>query len=151
MKTDLYRCPLCQQGRLSQMILMDAWSCGTCRHMFEWDAAQQRITTLDHSPPLSWHWNTRFWQRGQQPLHPLTWVTILFSIAIASLPSILIGVAGYIFPPLPNSPLAWFPIYWAGVALIAHTACVCWLLAESYQFPLYIGTKMRLRRFFSTL
>lgn len=149
MKVNPNQCPLCGQGTLEQLTLMDVWGCQECRHLFEWNTNKQMLKVIDLSPTILWWWNGRFWQRGQNSFLPLTPGLVMGAIALASLPSLLLGIANYIFPPLPGSPFAWFPIVWQGLALVSHGACIGWVMAESYQFSPYLRFKIWLRRRFS--
>lgn len=146
MKVDPDQCPLCGQGTLNQLTLMDVWGCQFCRHLFEWNPDQQILKVLDLSPTIRWWWNGQFWQRGQHPVLPLTPGLVCGAIALATLPSLLLGIANYIFPPLPGSPLAWFPIAWQALALVSHSTCIGWVMAESYQFSPYLRFKIWLQQ-----
>lgn len=156
MKSDFFLatptvCPMCGQGELSQMVLMDTLSCPVCHHMFSWNDYQQRLEVLDISSPLNWRWTGRKWQRGPHSAQPFTSVTIIFSLIIVILPALMIEIASYIFPPLPGSHLAGFHAIWATAALTLHGAWVAWVMVESYHFSPYILAKVKTREFFQRL
>lgn len=143
---NLHKCPLCHQGQLSQLTLMEVWGCHFCRHLFEWSADWQTLKVLDLSPTIIWSWNGRFWQRNRMPVPPLTPSLIGAAIALAVAPSLLLGAVSYIFPPLPGSSLGWLPLAWQGLALISHSTCIGWLMAESYQFSPYLWIKIKIQQ-----
>lgn len=136
---------MCGRGHLSQMVLMETLSCSLCQHMFSWEERQQRLDVLDVSSPATWRWNGVRWQRGPYPSQPITTATIVFACIVVFLPALMIEIASYVFPPLPDSPLASFHLFWAAAALILHGAWVLWILAESYHFMPYTLAKVKIR------
>jgi len=63
------------------------------------------------------------------------------AIGLVFLPTTLLGLSAYYFPPVPGSRLSWFPAAWTGLAFLSHLGIVLWLVAEFYQFP--VGTYFR--------
>ncbi|NJM45878.1 MAG: hypothetical protein HC860_06610 [Alkalinema sp. RU_4_3] len=55
--SDRYRCPLCQHGTLSSLILMDVFACDFCRHMFTANLENQVLRVEDSLQNLAWRWN----------------------------------------------------------------------------------------------
>ena len=139
-----YLCPICRHGQISNLTLMDAFACNFCRHIFTANLETQSVQVVDSSQPMAWRWNGRSWQTAYQNDFNLTVVLWLVGLTLIFLPSGIVWLATYIFPPLPNSPWAWFPLLWVGCTFTLHFLMVSWLLAEHYQLPLYIATKIRL-------
>jgi hypothetical protein len=143
-----YLCPVCRHGQITGLTLMDAFACDFCRHIFTANLKEQTVQVVDSSQPMSWRWVGRRWQvayRDDLNLSTLIWI---ISIVVITLPPSLVGLAAYIFPPLPGSRWAWFPFAWAGGTLVIHLGMVLWLIAEHYQIPFYVSTKIRLQAAF---
>jgi rubredoxin len=143
---DTYICPACRHGHIQQLTLMDAFSCNFCRHIFSADLSEQTIHIADSTQPMSWKWTGQRWQATHQKdskITPLIWG---IGSVLVLLPSFLIWLSCQLFPPLPGSQLAWFPLFWAGMTLLFHLTMVGWLLAEYYQLPLYVSSKIKLRQ-----
>ncbi|MGF1515349.1 MAG: hypothetical protein ACFB5Z_16835 [Elainellaceae cyanobacterium] len=139
-----YVCPVCRHGQISQLTLMDAFACSFCRHMFELSYSEQIIRVLDGPRPSVWRWLGNRWTAlGQQPETPVIWG---ISLVLAILPFSLIGMATYIFPPLPGSRGAWLPEVWAIGALVIHGLMATWIVAEHHQPAVYAANKVRLSR-----
>lgn len=139
-----YPCPVCHQGQLHRLILMDAFSCNACRHIFSANLTQQSICLADSNPAVAWRWVRQRWR----PLHhpdidfPVG-IWILCGL-LTILPPMLLGVVHHIFPPLTDSPGAQFPLLWLGIVCFTHSLIALWILAEFYQFPWYLSWKLRL-------
>lgn len=149
-----YVCPVCRHGNIEQLVLMDAFACGFCRHIFEADFEQQTVRVVDSSQgsqAMIWRWNGRSWRSRRVLDGNLTLFLWLISVALVLLPGSMIGVSLYIFPPLEGNPLPWFPLAWVVCTFALHLLLVSWLLAEHYQPTLYVMAKLRLRRFMSLL
>ena len=116
--------------------MMDAFGCSLCRHIFTANLEQQVLHLADSQVPLAWQWTGQSWQRLSQANLPWTWTLRGAIAAFVLLPTALVGGGAYYFPPLPGSRLAWLPSAWVALTLLAHLACVGWLLLEYYQFPL---------------
>ncbi len=128
-------CPACRHGELYVMPLMDALACTFCRHIFVSDAQRQLLTMVDSSSPMTWRWNGRVWQDANRNGMQLGWGFGLFALILVLLPTGLVSLATYIFPPLPGSRLAWVPVFWIGLTFFSHFAFALSLLIEYYQFP----------------
>jgi hypothetical protein len=141
-----YLCPVCRHGQITGLTLMDAFACDFCRHIFTANLSDQTVQVADSSQPMSWRWNGRRWQVAYQDELNLTVVIWLVSAALVLLPPALVWLSAYTFPPLPGSAWAWFPTAWVGCTFSIHFLMVSWLIAEHYQLPLYVSTKIRLRQ-----
>jgi len=137
-----YTCPVCRHGQISSLILMDAFACNLCQHIFSVNWEQQLLQMADSQIPLTWHWNGRAWQGENRPGVTLGWEYVFLGLLFALLPPMLIALSAYLFPPLPGSPLFWFPWVWAGLAFLTHFTCLLWLVAEYYQFPVLLYLKI---------
>ncbi|HIK09277.1 MAG TPA: hypothetical protein IGS52_03245 [Oscillatoriaceae cyanobacterium M33_DOE_052] len=144
-----YPCPICLWGRISGLAMMDAFGCYLCRHIFTANLETQILMMADQERPLSWHWNGKRWQGGHRPDTELGWGIWLAAFALILLPPTLIWLGGRIFPPLPGSPLSWFPDFWAVSAFFGHLTIVIWLVVEYYQFPLLVFFRVWRRRLWS--
>ncbi|WP_036028637.1 hypothetical protein [Leptolyngbya sp. PCC 6406] len=142
--TDTYRCPLCRQGDLQALTLIDAFACNFCRHILTADLDRQEVQVVDSSQPITWTWTGQRWQslsHWGRPLTPLVWIT---TALLLSLPAGVVSLAGYLFPPLAPAPGLPFSLIWAAITFAAHFLLVLWLLAEHYQFPIYVTMQVRL-------
>ncbi|MGF1499777.1 MAG: hypothetical protein ACFB8W_23565 [Elainellaceae cyanobacterium] len=139
-------CPVCRHGHISQMTLMDAFACDFCRHIFSVTYTSQTIQVVDSSQRLGWCWTGKSWRSLHRSDTDLTLTVWLIGAALVLLPFTLVWMASYIFPPLPGSSWAWVSTVWILSTLCVHFVMVAWLLAEHYQLPLYVSTRIRLRR-----
>ncbi|MEB3359525.1 MAG: hypothetical protein VKK04_22560 [Synechococcales bacterium] len=139
-------CPVCRHGHISQITLMDAFACDFCRHIFSVAYTNQTVQVVDSSQPMGWLWTGKSWR----PLHRsdtnLTLTIWLIGVALVVLPFALVWMANYLFPPLPGSRWAWVSTVWIISTFCTHFGMVAWLLAEHYQLPLYVSSRIRLRR-----
>ncbi len=140
-----YICPVCRHGQITSLTLMDAFACSFCRHIFTANLAEQSVQVVDSSQPMSWRWNGRRWQGAHQDDLNLTIVIWLVGIALVVFPPALIGLSSYTFPPLPGSRWSWLPAAWVSCTFVLHFLMVGWLIAEHYQLPLYVSSKVRLQ------
>jgi hypothetical protein len=128
------------------LVLTEAFACNFCRHILTADLLNQRVQVVDSNQPLVWQWTGQRWRSCHQPaaaLTPLVWITaglLLFA------PAGLVAGASYLFPPLDPTPGWSFGAVWAIATLALHLLLVLWLLAEHYQLPLYVATKVRIQR-----
>ncbi|MEM7769186.1 MAG: hypothetical protein AAGA75_23990 [Cyanobacteria bacterium P01_E01_bin.6] len=143
---ETYICPVCRHGHITQLALMDVFACDFCRHLFEIHPQQQTIQIVDSAQSLVWHWNGRTWTSRSDLDESLTIFLWLISTFLTIVPASIIGLSAYVFPPLPNSSWVWLPFVWALCTFFAHLAMVSWLMAEHYQFPIYVLSKLRIQR-----
>ncbi|HBL60577.1 MAG TPA: hypothetical protein DDZ80_19615 [Cyanobacteria bacterium UBA8803] len=139
----VYPWPICRLGQIQAMSLMDALACGSCRHIFTADLERQILKMSDRQPPLSWRWNGQNWIGAHLEGVAWNWGTWLLAVAFITLPTTLIGLAAYTFPPDPSSRLSWLPQVWTGLTFVSHLVLVVWLVMEFYQFPLRVYLRVR--------
>jgi hypothetical protein len=144
-----YICPVCRHGQISGLTLMDAFACNFCRHIFTANLHNQSVQVVDSSQPMSWRWTGQNWQVAYRDDGNLTAFIWLVGSAMVVLPAAIVWLATYTFPPLPGSPWDWFPRVWVGCTFLVHLFMVTWLMAEHYQFPIYVSGKVRLRSLFN--
>lgn len=145
---DHYLCPVCRHGTLSELALMDAFACDFCRHIFTANLEQQTVQIADGTQPMAWRWDGQTWRSLLSHDRSMTVLIWLLGAVIAIAPPLLVWLSLYTFPPLPGSRWEWFPGVWASCTLVVHLLLVGWLAAEHYQFPLYVRSKLWLRRAF---
>lgn len=143
---DHYLCPVCRHGTLSELALMDAFACDFCRHIFTANLEQQTVQMADGMQPMGWRWDGRTWRSLLSHDPSITAFIWLVGGVIAIAPALLVWLAVYVFPPLPGSRWMWFPYVWVSCTLAVHLLLFLWLVAEHYQFPLYVRSKLWLRR-----
>lgn len=141
-----YPCPVCRLGQIRNLSLMDAFACDLCRHIFEANLERQQLKMVARQPPLIWRWNGLHWVEAHLEGIELGWGYILAAIALVALPTTLIGLTIYAFPPTPDTPLSWVPYIWAGLTFLSHLGIIVWLVIEFYQIPLYVYLRA-LRRY----
>jgi hypothetical protein len=136
-----YPCPVCRLGQIRNLSLMDAFACDLCNHIFEANLDRQQLKMVARQPPLIWCWNGRHWIEPHLEGMELGWGYILAAIALVALPTTLIGLTLYAFPPTADTPLSWVPYVWAGLTFLSHLGIIVWLVIEIYQFP--VGVYLR--------
>jgi hypothetical protein len=141
-----YRCPVCRYGELSNLAMMDAFGCNFCSRIFTANLDQNAISLADSLPPITWHWNGRQWQGLPRAGVEFGWEIGIAAIAIITLPTLLVGLGAYIFPPIPGSSLSWVPAFWTVATFFGHLTIVLWLMVEYYQFPVLLFLKAWQRR-----
>jgi hypothetical protein len=139
----VYPCPVCRLGQLSTLSLMDALACDCCHHIFTTEPERQLLKMADRQPPLTWRWSGRNWTAAHLEGVEWGWIYWLFAIALVALPTTLVGLAAYMFPPDPSSRLAWLPTVWTGLVFLSHLSIVGWLVIEFYQFPVWAYLRIR--------
>lgn len=144
-----YVCPICRHGQITGLTLMDAFACDFCRHIFTANLQEQSVQVVDSSQPMSWRWSGRNWQVAYQDDFNLTVMIWFMAAMLVGLPSAIVWLSAYTFPPLPGSPWSWFPMVWVGCTLVVHLLLVVWVMAEHYQVPWYVTSKIRLRSLFN--
>lgn len=146
-----YECPVCRHGQIQPMALMDAYACSFCRHIFEANLDQQTVHVVDSVQPMGWRWQGWRWQPLYQSRGDITLILWLVGLALVILPAGLVALGGYVFPPLEGTAGVNWSLVWAIGTLAAHSTMVGWLIAEHYQFPLYVMAKIRLQRLLERL
>lgn len=137
----VYPCPVCRLGQIEALPLMDAMACNFCNHIFTADLEKQQLKMPSRQPPLIWRWNGRKWTEAQLEGVELGWGYWLAAVALVILPTTLIGLCAYTFPPTPGIPLSCLPTVWTGLTFLSHLGIIGWLVIEFHQFP--IGAYLR--------
>jgi len=145
----VYPCPVCRLGKIQTMLLMDAMACDCCRHIFTADQERQQLKMVSRQPSLTWLWNGRNWQGAHLEGFEWGWASWLLAVALVVLPTTIIALAVYIFPPTPGSTLSWLPFAWIGFTCLSHLGIVAWLAIEFYQFPVGVYLRVRQQQFLS--
>ncbi len=145
-----YPCPVCHYGKITNMTMMETFSCSFCQHIFTINFERKLLKMIDSQIPLSWLWNGRRWQSDHQTQNNLGLAYILFGLLFIGLPTGIIALGTFIFPPLPESPFAWFTPFWIICTFIAHLFCFLFVVIEYYQWPLGIYLNALKRKVIST-
>jgi len=132
----VYPCPVCRVGKVQNMPLMEAMSCDFCHQIFTLNLEEQQLKMPSREPPLIWRWNGFYWTEAHLEGVQFGWGYILATAAFILLPTSLIGLVAYNFPPDPNTPLSWVPYIWTLLTFFAHLTIIIWLFIEVYQIPL---------------
>ncbi|WP_017300050.1 hypothetical protein [Nodosilinea nodulosa] len=148
---DTYDCPFCRHGQMQPMALMDAYACSFCRHIFDVNLDQQTVHVVDSVQSMGWRWQGWRWQPLYQSRSDITLTLWLVGLALIVFPAGIVALGGYVFPPLDESAGINWSMVWAIGTLVAHGTMVGWLVAEHYQFPVYVMTKIRLQRLINRL
>ena len=143
---DTYTCPVCRHGELSVLTLTDAFACSFCRHIFTANLENQSLQMLDGVQPMVWFWTGQRWRQSGRPDGHVAVVVWGFALAIACIPALLVMASNYMFPPIDSGGISQFSVIWTAATLLAHAGIVLWLIAEHYQWPWYVTTKIRLHR-----
>lgn len=142
----IYPCPVCRIGNINAMPLMDAFACECCDQIFEVNLEKQQLKLLSRQPALLWRWNGKKWVDAHLEGVALGWGYLLAALALVFLPTTLIGLTIYSFPPTPGTPLFWFPYVWAGLAFLSHLFIIGWLVIEFYQLPIRVYFRLLRQR-----
>lgn len=140
-----YHCPVCRRGRITNLALMEAFACNFCQHLFTVDLKRQLLTSVDTQFPITWQWHQNNWTRVNPEGITIGWAYLILGGLWIILPTAIVGLASYFFPPLPGSSLTWFPVFWTVLTFVSHLICFAWLLLEYYQFPVIIYLRSLLR------
>jgi hypothetical protein len=127
---------------------METFACSFCQHIFTTNLEQQLIKMADSQLPLTWRWTGKSWKGIQREGVELGWSYLILGLAFVLLPTAIVSLGVYLFPPLPDSALYWLPFIWAGLTFLAHLTCLLWLILEYYQFPIRLYLRALKRRLF---
>lgn len=143
-----YPCPVCRQGQIRCLCMMEAFSCDLCDRIFSSDLSQQSLKLETGRGPRAkqWYWQGDRWNSKPQITGGLTVVLQFFSLAIVALPTTLIGLSSYMFPPLPTQESIAFPVIWTGLTCISHLAIVLWFWLNYCQISMGAIISIRLQR-----
>ncbi len=143
----VYPCPVCRVGKISHMPLMEAMSCDFCQQIFVANVEQQQLKMPSRQPPLIWYWNGFNWTEAQIEGVEFGWGYVLAAVGFILLPTALIGIVAYNFPPNTEVPLSWVPYIWTILTFSFHLAIIVWLLIEVYQIPMRAYVRALQQRF----
>ncbi|MGD1919765.1 MAG: hypothetical protein ACFCAD_13265 [Pleurocapsa sp.] len=141
-----YSCPVCRHGKVSEMLLMEAFSCDFCQHIFTTNFEKQLLKMADSQLPLTWYWNGKTWKGIHREGLEIGWSYVIVAIGFVLLPTAIIGSGMYLFPASPDSFLSWLPLAWTILTFCAHLFCVVWLVIEYYQFPIFLYVRALKRK-----
>jgi len=143
---DSFPCPVCRQGNIEAIALMEAFACEFCRHILSANLPDQQVKVVDSSQPLTWLWNGTRWQLARGENEQELSALVLFTAAVLIvIPASIVWLSGALFPPLQPSAVP-FSTVWALITLAAHLSFVLWLIGEYYQIPFYVAAKIRIMR-----
>lgn len=133
---EIYPCPVCRVGKISQMPMMETMACDFCHEIFTVNLEEQQIKMPSRQPPLIWRWNGFKWTEPQLDGVELGWGYGAAAIAFVVIPTTIIALAAYYLPPISDEPITWLPYIWTILTFLSHLSIIMWILAEIYQFPL---------------
>lgn len=141
-----YPCPVCRYGQIESLFMVEAFSCGFCRHIFTLEGTQT-LRLEDNTQPLKWKWLGDRWTVLRSEIS-MDWMLLIwgFGIAFVSVPTALVWLTHQVFPPLPGQNGAMFAVVWTGLVFVSHFAIVGWLTLEQFQCPLYVTAKLYWQR-----
>lgn len=141
-----YPCPLCRQGQLQPLTLMEAVGCNYCQHLFEWSGQQPLLVArvVDLAQPMSWRWNGQSWRLLRDTPEEATWFVWMTCGLLMLLPAFFVGFSSWLLPPITGSPLEFLPLIWTLLTAVAHLLLATWLLAEYHQWPFWLRWKLSL-------
>ncbi|MDF5721666.1 MAG: hypothetical protein PUP91_14545 [Rhizonema sp. PD37] len=131
----VYPCPVCHVGKITSMPLMEAMACEFCQQIFTINLEQQQIKMPSRQPALIWHWNGFSWTEAHLEGMEFGWGYLLASGAFIFIPTALIGIIAYNFPPHPDNAVSWIPYIWTIITFLSHLSIIIWLFIEIYQIP----------------
>lgn len=141
-----YSCPVCRHGKISTMPLMETFACNFCQHIFTANFDKQLLKMADSQLPLTWYWNGKNWKGIHREGAEMGWGYLVFGLSFVIFPTSIVGLGTYLFPPLPDSPLSWLPLFWTVLTFLTHLFCLIWLIIEYYQFPIFLYVRAIKRR-----
>jgi hypothetical protein len=150
-----YPCPVCRHGHIEGLFLVDAFSCEFCRHIFTVDSLRQSLHLEDTAQPLKWRRVGDRWISAHSEVSEVredSWVLLWgFCLCFVIVPTAMVGLANYIFPPLPSSESTAFPLLWTGLTFVCHGSIVLKFCLEYYQIPVYLIIRLYAQRLFQPL
>ena len=132
-------CPICRQGAIAEMPMMDSLGCNFCNHIFviekETNSMRQVMRMADTISTLRWVWNGKCWENANEvQIFTSRWLAIV-GILLVLVPTAIASFAVYWFPTEPDVPLAWFPKFWAITTFFGHLFLVLSIAQDYIQFP----------------
>jgi hypothetical protein len=132
---EIYPCPLCGVGKISQMPMMETMACDFCNEIFIVNQEEQQIKMPSRQPPLIWRWNGFNWTEPQLEGVEFGWGYGVAAIAFVVIPTTIIALAAYYLPPISHDPITWLPYIWTVLTFVSHLSIIMWILVEIYQTP----------------
>jgi len=148
---DVYPCPVCRHGKIAALPLMEAYACNFCQHIFTANLEQQVLKMADSQLPLTWYWNSSYWQGLPREGMEMAWFYLIMGLGFVVFPTAIVSTGAYLFPPVSGSPLSWLPFAWSILTFISHAICLLWLVIEYYQFPVNMYLRALRRRWRDSL
>ncbi|MEL6440819.1 MAG: hypothetical protein AAFQ80_16380 [Cyanobacteria bacterium J06621_8] len=133
-----YPCPVCRHGKIEEMPFMETFACNFCQHIFTTNYDKQLLKMVDSQLPLTWYWNGKVWKGIHREGTDGGWAYLVFATIFVLLPTAIISIGVYMYPPISGSLLSWVPVFWTILTFLAHLLCVVWLIIEYYQFPIFL-------------
>ncbi len=133
---EAYPCPVCRVGKITHMPMMEAMACDFCHQIFTVNIEQQQLKMPSRQPPLVWRWNGFNWSEAHLEGVEFGWGYVFAAAAFIILPTGLIAIVAYNFPPTLETPITWIPYIWTGLTFFSHFTIILWLFIEIYQIPI---------------
>jgi hypothetical protein len=148
---DSYLCPICRHGQLNPMVMMETFSCGFCRHIFSVNLTEQVLRVEDRVPHSAWRWNNDRWSALNLINVNLSMIVWMTSVFLVTVPSGVIWLSAYVFPPIGGLTWNSFSIVWGEIVFSVHFLIAAWLLVEHYQLPSYVAARIAIDRLLQRL
>jgi hypothetical protein len=130
------------------MPMMEVLACNFCSHVFAIAPDRLTLSMADNAAPIRWQWDGHTWLNAKRQGEDLSIFTALIGVALVTLPTTLVGLSGYAFAPLDDSPLGWVPPVWTVLTCICHLYFVVAFVTEYYQLPVFAYRRAILRHLF---
>jgi len=140
---EIYPCPVCRHGEISALFLTEAFACNFCRHIFTCEPETGLLRVEDNAQRLTWRWDGRTWHSINQEDRDLTFVIFGVSLALILLPPMM--VLSSCWSLLNQGHPGIIALGWTIVTFLIHLSLIAWMLAEHYQIPPYVFSKIYLR------
>jgi hypothetical protein len=142
-----YSCPICGHGKLSALLLTEAFACDFCRHIFSANLSEQSVQVLDSPQPLAWRWRGGRWYSLTHADPTLDIIVWTFFAALTIFPAGLVALSAYLFPPMQTGggsgySFSWI---WAAATFVIHLLMALRFVTEHYQWPWYVTCKVTLQ------
>jgi hypothetical protein len=128
------------------MVMMDAFSCGFCRHIFSANLTEQVLRVEDRVPQTAWRWQGDRWSSLNPVSVDLSIIVWMTSVFLFTIPSGVIWLSAYVFPPIGGLTWTSFSIVWGEIVFSVHCLIAAWLLVEHYQLPSYVAARIAIDR-----
>lgn len=133
-------CPICMNGVIVEMPMMESLGCNFCNHIFmiekENKSMLQVLRMVDTISTLRWIWNGERWENADVARAQIAgWLSIL-GVLLVIIPTAITSLAAYFFAPAPDVPLSWFPKFWAIATFCGHLAVLLSFIFDYTKFPI---------------